>query len=149
MKVLNAAEMRAVDHGTFAALGISSRTVMENAGYGHVNNVVYYAYFDTVINEYLIRAGGLDIHNAPIVGFCVDSGCTYKQSFSFPEPVHAGLRVTKLGNSSVRYEVGLFGEGDEQPRATGFFVHVFVDRASNRSVPIPSAIRQALQAIRA
>ena len=122
---------------------------MDNDIYGHVNNVVYYSWFDTVINEYLIRAGGLDIHNAPIVGFCVDSGCTYKQSFSFPEPVHAGLRVTKLGNSSVRYEVGLFGEGDEQPRATGFFVHVFVDRASNRSVPIPSAIRQALQAIRA
>ena len=122
---------------------------MDNDIYGHVNNVVYYSWFDTVINEYLIRAGGLDIHNAPIVGFCVDSGCTYKQSFSFPEPVHAGLRVTKLGNSSVRYEVSLFGEGDEQPRATGFFVHVFVDRASNRSVPIPTSIRQALQAIQA
>lgn len=122
---------------------------MDNDIYGHVNNVVYYSWFDTVINEYLIRAGGLDIHNAPVVGFCVDSGCTYKQSFSFPEPVQAGLRVAKLGNSSVRYEVGLFGEGDEQPRATGFFVHVFVDRASNRSVPIPTSIRQALQAIQA
>lgn len=122
---------------------------MDNDIYGHVNNVVYYSWFDTVINEYLIRAGGLDIHNAPIVGFCVDSGCTYKQSFSFPEPVHAGLRVTKLGNSSVRYEVGLFGEGDEQPRASGFFVHVFVDRASNRSVPVPPTARQALQAIHA
>lgn len=120
---------------------------MDNDIYGHVNNVVYYSWFDTVINEYLIRVGGLDIHNAPVVGFCVDSGCTYKQSFTFPEPVHAGLRVTKLGNSSVRYEVSLFGANDEQPRATGFFVHVFVDRASNKSVPIPPAIRQALQAI--
>ncbi len=120
---------------------------MDNDIYGHVNNVVYYSWFDTVINEYLIRVGGLDIHNAPVVGFCVDSGCTYKQSFTFPEPVHAGLRVTKLGNSSVRYEVGLFGQSEEQPRATGFFVHVFVDRASNKSVPIPPAIRQALQAI--
>ena len=122
---------------------------MDNDIYGHVNNVVYYSWFDTVINEYLIRAGGLDIHNAPIVGFCVDSGCTYKQSFSFPEPISAGLRVSKLGNSSVRYEVGLFGEGDEQPRASGFFVHVFVDRASSRSVPVPPTIRQALQAIHA
>lgn len=120
---------------------------MDNDIYGHVNNVVYYSWFDTVINEYLIRAGGLDIHNAPIVGFCVDSGCTYKQSFSFPEPVFAGLRVTKLGNSSVRYEVALFGENDDQPRATGFFVHVFVDRASNKSVPIPLPIRAALQEI--
>ena len=120
---------------------------MDNDIYGHVNNVVYYSWFDTVINEYLIRAGGLDIHNAPIVGFCVDSGCTYKQSFAFPEPVHAGLRVTKLGNSSVRYEVALFGDGDEAPRATGFFVHVFVDRASNKSVPIPANIRSALQAL--
>jgi len=120
---------------------------MDNDIYGHVNNVVYYSWFDTVINEYLIRVGGLDIHNAPVVGFCVDSGCTYKQSFTFPEPVHAGLRVTKLGNSSVRYEVSLFGANDEQPRATGFFVHVFVDRASNKSVPIPPSIRQALQAI--
>ena len=122
---------------------------MDNDVYGHVNNVVYYSWFDTVINEYLIRTGGLDIHHAPVVGFCVDSGCTYKQSFSFPEPVHAGLRVTKLGSSSVRYEVGLFGESGDEPRALGFFVHVFVNRAERRSVPIPAAIRAALQAISA
>ena len=120
---------------------------MDNDIYGHVNNVVYYSWFDTVINEYLIRVGGLDIHNAPIVGFAVDSGCTYQKSFAFPEIVHAGLRVTKLGNSSVRYEVGLFGEGDDAPRATGFFVHVFVDRVVGKSVAIPVAIRAALQAI--
>lgn len=120
---------------------------MDNDVYGHVNNVVYYSWFDTVINEYLIRVGGLDIHSAPVVGFAVDSGCTYRQSFAFPEPVQAGLRVTKLGNSSVRYEVGLFGEGDDEPRATGFFVHVFVDREAGKSVPIPTPIRGALEAI--
>ncbi len=123
---------------------------MDNDVYGHVNNVVYYSWFDTVINEYLIRAGGLDIHNAPVVGFAVDSGCTYKKSFAFPEPVHAGLCVTKLGNSSVRYEVGLFGADDTtdaEPRAAGFFVHVFVDRVANKSVPIPAPIRAALEAI--
>ncbi len=120
---------------------------IDNDIYGHVNYVIYCSWFDTVINEYLIRHGGLDIHNAPIVGFCVDSGCTCKKSFAFPEPVHAGLRVTKLGNSSVRYEVGLFGEGDAELRALGFFVHVFVDRLANKSTPIPLAIRTALQAI--
>jgi acyl-CoA thioester hydrolase len=120
---------------------------MDNDLYGHVNNVVYYSWFDTVINEYLIRVGGLDIHHAPIVGFCVDSGCTYEKSFSFPEPVHAGLRVARLGNSSVRYEVGLFGDDFAELRASGFFVHVFVDRATNKSVPIPSSLREALQAI--
>lgn len=120
---------------------------MDNDIYGHVNNVVYYSWFDTVINEYLIRLGGLDIRNAPVVGFCVDSGCTYAKSFSFPEIVQAGLRVTKLGNSSVRYEIGLFGAGDDAPRATGFFVHVFVDRVANKSVPIPAAIREALKAL--
>ena len=120
---------------------------MDNDIYGHVNNVVYYSWFDTVINEYLIRVGGLDIHNAPVVGFAVDSGCTYKKSFAFPEPVHAGLCVSKLGNSSVRYEVGLFGEGDDEPRATGFFVHVFVDRAAGKSVGIPVAIRAALRTL--
>ena len=120
---------------------------MDNDIYGHVNNVVYYSWFDTVINEYLIRHGGLDIHNAPIVGFCVDSGCRYQRSFAFPETVHAGLRVTELGNSSVRYEIGLFGEVDDSPRASGFFVHVFVDRVANKSVPIPLAIREALNAI--
>ena len=120
---------------------------MDNDLYGHVNNAVYYSWFDTVINEYLIRVGGLDIHHAPIVGFCVDSGCTYKRSFAFPDLVHAGLRVTQMGNSSVRYQVGLFGESGEEFRALGFFVHVFVDRAAHKSVPIPSPIREALAAI--
>lgn len=120
---------------------------MDNDVYGHVNNVVYYSWFDTVINAYLIDAGGLDIHRAPVVGYCVDSGCTYRRSFSFPETVHAALRVAHLGTRSVRYEVGLFGADDEEPRASGFFVHVFVDRAANRSVAIPPTLRAALEAL--
>jgi acyl-CoA thioester hydrolase len=120
---------------------------MDNDVYGHVNNVVYYAWFDTVINRYLIDAGGLDIHASPVVGFCVESGCTYRRSFAFPEPVEAGLLVAKLGRSSVRYEIGLFGPGEPTARAHGFFVHVFVDRRQNRSVEIPSAIREALTRI--
>lgn len=122
---------------------------MDNDIYGHVNNVVYYAWFDTVINRYLVDAGGLDIHASPVVGYCVESGCTYRRSFAFPEPVEAGLRVAKLGRSSVRYEVGLFGTGEAMARALGFFVHVFVDRAENRSVAIPAAIRDALTRIAA
>ncbi|MCS6996207.1 MAG: acyl-CoA thioesterase [Casimicrobiaceae bacterium] len=120
----------------------------DNDIYGHVNNVVYYAWFDTVINRYLIEAGGLDIHGSPVVGYCVESGCTYRRSFAFPEPVEAGLRVAHLGRSSVRYEVGLFGAGEPTARAIGYFVHVFVDRAANRSVPIPEAIRRALERVR-
>ena len=95
---------------------------MDGISTATAGNVVYCSWFDTVINEHLIRAGGLDIHNAPIVGFCVDSGLYPKQSFAFPA-VHAGLRVT-LGNSSVRYEVALFGDGDEAPRATVFCARV-------------------------
>ena len=117
--------------------------------YGHVNNVEYYSFFDTVINDFLIRVGGLDIHRGEVIGLCVDSQCTFKASLEFPGVVDAGLRVSQLGNSSVRYEIGLFREGVEEPAATGRFVHVFVDRADRRPVPIPDRIRQALEGITA
>jgi acyl-CoA thioester hydrolase len=120
---------------------------MDNDVYGHVNNVVYYAYFDTVINEYLIRAGGLDIHAGATIGVCAESHCTYHAAIAFPDVVRAGLRVGTLGRSSVRYEIGLFagdGAGDE-PVATGWFVHVFVDRASRRPAAIPPQVRAALE----
>ncbi len=120
----------------------------DNDIYGHVNNVVYYSYFDTVINRYLIDAGGLDPHNDAVIGIAVETMCRFKRSFAFPEDVHAGLRVGHLGNSSVRYEIGLFGANDEAARAYGHFVHVFVDRASQRPVPIPQKIRAALEKIR-
>jgi acyl-CoA thioester hydrolase len=118
---------------------------MDNDLYGHVNNVVYYSYFDTVVNRYLIDPGGLDIHKGPVVGIVAETQCRFYKSFVYPETVDAGLRVGRLGTSSVRYEIGLFGAGDEPARAEGYFVHVFVDRATNRPVPIPASIRAALQ----
>jgi acyl-CoA thioester hydrolase len=121
---------------------------MDNDVYGHVNNVVYYSYFDTVINEYLIREGGLDIHGGRIVGYCVESQCRYLAPLAFPEIIHAGLRVAHLGNSSVRYEIALFREGDEAPAATGYFVHVFVGRDDVKPTAIPAGIRVCLEALR-
>ena len=120
---------------------------MDNDIYGHVNNVVYYAYFDTVINEYLIRKGGLDIHNSPVVGVCAESQCRYRQGFAFPEAILAGLRVGHLGRRSVRYEIGIFKEGAEGAIAEGRFVHVFVDRRTMQPVAIPADLRRALEAI--
>lgn len=120
---------------------------MDNDLYGHVNNVVYYSYFDTVVNRYLIDPGGLDIHKGTVVGIVAETQCRFFKSFSYPETVDAGLRVGRLGNSSVRYEIGLFGEGEDTARAEGHFVHVFVDRASNKPVPMPPGIRAALQRI--
>ncbi|MDH3597601.1 MAG: acyl-CoA thioesterase [Rhodospirillales bacterium] len=118
---------------------------MDNDIYGHVNNVVYYSYFDTVINEYLIREGGLDIQDGAVVGVCAESHCEFRDSFTFPETVEAGLRVGHLGRRAVRYEIGLFKEGADQPAAEGHFVHVFVDRASMTPVAIPEGIRAALE----
>ena len=117
---------------------------MDNDIYGHVNNVIYYSYFDTVINDYLIRAGGLDIHGGPVIGICAESHCRFRAAFAFPEAVEAGLRVAHMGRTSVRYEIGLFREGVERAAAVGHFVHVFVDRADMRPVPIPGPIRDAL-----
>ena len=121
----------------------------DNDVYGHVNNVEYYSFFDTVINTFLIRQGGLDIHGGGIIGLCVESHCAFKQSLEFPVGVDAGLRVAKLGNSSVRYEIGLFREGEPEPAAEGWFVHVFVDRTSRRPQPVPEQIRAALEKIKA
>lgn len=121
---------------------------MDNDIYGHVNNVVYYAYFDTVINEYLIREGGLDIHDGAAAGYCVESTCRYHRPLSFPETIDAGLRVAQLGNASVRYEIGLFRRGEDKPAAQGHFVHVFVDRAKDKPTAIPQAIRACLEKLK-
>ena len=120
---------------------------MDNDIYGHVNNVVYYSYFDTVINGYLIDPGGLDIHGGPVVGVCAESACRYRAAIAYPEAVEAGLRVQHLGRSSVRYEIGLFKAGLEAAAAEGHFVHVFVDRKNMSPVPVPEAIRTALERI--
>ena len=114
---------------------------MDNDVYGHVNNVVYYSYFDTVINRHLIAAGGLDIHAGPVIGVCVESMCQYFEPLAFPELVDAGLRVARVGSSSVRYEIGLFRRGSGKAAAQGHFVHVFVDRASRKPVSIPDQLR--------
>ena len=117
---------------------------MDNDAYGHVNNVVYYSWFDTVVNAWLIEQGLLDIHHGTPIGLVVETGCRYNRSVAFPEIVEAGLRIAKLGNSSVRWEVGLFTAGHEAPAAEGHFVHVYVDRETRRPAPLPDAWRQAL-----
>ncbi|MEM7225011.1 MAG: thioesterase family protein [Pseudomonadota bacterium] len=117
---------------------------MDNDIYGHVNNVVYYSYFDTVINDYLIREGGLDIQGGEVIGVCAESHCNFFGSLAFPEVVEAGLRVGHLGRRAVRYEIGLFSEGREEAAAEGHFVHVFVTRADMSPTPIPEKIRAAL-----
>ncbi|GIK85563.1 MAG: thioesterase [Betaproteobacteria bacterium] len=120
----------------------------DNDAYGHVNNVVYYAYFDTVVNEHLINAAGLDIAEDPVVGLVVETTCRYHRPLSFPDVVDAGLRVERLGTSSVTYAIGLFRAGDDEAAASGRFVHVWVDRATQRPVPVPARIRAALEALR-
>ncbi|MFQ6021925.1 MAG: acyl-CoA thioesterase [Acidiferrobacterales bacterium] len=118
---------------------------MDNDIYGHVNNVVYYSYFDTVINHYLVAEGGLDIAAGPVIGIAAESLCRFQRELTFPEVVEAGLRVAHVGNASVRYEIGLFSRDHEQATAVGYFVHVFVDRNTRKPVPIPPQIRSALE----
>ena len=117
---------------------------MDNDIYGHVNNALYYAFFDTAINEYLIARGGLDISAGAVVAFAAESQCQYLRPLAFPGAVEIGLRVGKLGNSSVRYELAIFKQGEDSAAAAGYFVHVFVDRETQRPVPIPTEIRAAL-----
>ena len=119
----------------------------DNDLYGHVNNVVYFAYFDTVINRYLIDPGGLDIQAGQVIGIAVENQCRFHRSFAYPDDIEAGLAVTRLGTSSVRYEIGLFAPGEDEARADGYFVHVFVERASMRPVPIGERLRHALASI--
>lgn len=116
----------------------------DNDIYGHVNNVMYYSYFDTTANRYLIDEGGLDIHAGNIIGLVVDSGCSYFAPVAFPDQLEGGLAISKLGNSSVRYEIGIFKKGEQTAVAQGHFVHVFVDRAQRQSTPIPEQMREAL-----
>jgi len=120
---------------------------MDNDVYGHVNNVVYYSYFDTVVNQYLIQQRALDIENSQVVGLVVETSCQYFAPIAFPDLVTAGLRVAKVGNSSVRYEIGIFRNGEESGSAQGFFVHVYVDRITRRPAPLPTALRTAVDRI--
>src|SRR3954470_13556617 len=121
----------------------------DNDVYGHVNNVVYYAFFDTAVNGCLIAAGVLDIATSPVIGLVVETGCRYFASIAFPDRVTAGIRVAHRGTSSVRYEVGLFREDEDEAAAQGHFVHVYVDRATQRPVPLPEALRRVLERLAA
>lgn len=117
---------------------------MDNDAYGHVNNVVYYSFFDTAVNRHLIERGVLDIAHSPVIGFVIETRCTYFSSIGFPDDVTVGLRVLKLGRSSVQYDIALFRNDNDQASAVGRFTHVYVDRQSNRSVPIPAPVRAVL-----
>lgn len=119
----------------------------DNDVYGHVNNVVYYYYFDTVVNKFLIDKGLLEIGKSDVIGLVVETGCQYFAPISFPDIITAGLRVAKLGKSSVRYEIGLFRGDETTASAQGHFVHVYVDEAARRPVPLPADMRAALEEI--
>ncbi|PUE62596.1 thioesterase [Limnohabitans sp. 2KL-17] len=120
---------------------------MDNDVYGHVNNVVYYSWFDTAVNATLIEQGVLDIHAGSTIGLVVETQCFYFVPLAFPQTIDAGIRVAKLGTSSVRYEVGLFAQGDDKTAARGHFVHVYVDRKTRRPVPLPSAFKTFLETL--
>jgi len=119
---------------------------MDNDAYGHVNNVVYYSFFDTVVNAWLIERGALDVETSRVIGLVVETGCQYFAPLTYPETVTAALRVARIGRSSVRYEVALFAEGCDTAAAQGHFIHVYVDRATRRPVAeLPAALRTALE----
>jgi acyl-CoA thioester hydrolase len=122
---------------------------MDNDVYGHVNNVVYYSYFDTAVNAHLVETGVLDPATSPVTGLVVETSCTYFESISFPETVEAGIAVAALGRSSVTYRVAIFKAGAELAAAQGRFTHVYVDRASGRPVEIPAATRAVMEPLRA
>lgn len=117
---------------------------MDNDVYGHVNNVQYYSYFDTAVNHYLIQSGWLDIHGGDVVGLVVETRCSYAASVAFPDELDVGLRVEKIGNSSVRYGIAIFRRGEDLAAAEGHFIHVYVDRRSNAPVRVPDALREVL-----
>jgi acyl-CoA thioester hydrolase len=118
----------------------------DNDVYGHVNNVVYYSWFDTAVNAYLIEQGVLDIYGGSTIGLVVETQCNYFASLAFPQTVHAGIRVAKLGTSSVRYEVGIFGDG-ELTAAKGHFIHVYVDQVTRKPVALPPELKKVLETL--
>lgn len=120
----------------------------DNDIYGHVNNVVYYSWFDTAVNAHLIEQGALDIHGGEVIGLVIETQCNYFAPLAFPQTVWAGLRVAHLGSSSVRYEVGLFAEGEDLAAACGHFVHVYVNRETRRPVPLPDLLKNTLETLR-
>jgi acyl-CoA thioester hydrolase len=137
------------DRGAFRHYSTLQTRWEDNDVYGHVNNVVYYSFFDTAVNRYLIEAGALDIEAGAVIGLVVETQCRYHAPLAFPDTLQIGIRVARIGTSSVRYEVGVFRAGEEEAAADGHFVHVYVDRVTRRPVPLPEALRTALAAIHA
>ncbi len=121
---------------------------MDNDAYGHVNNTVYYSFFDTVVNATLIEAGALDIEKGAVIGLVVETHCNYFAPLAFPQTLHAGLRVAHIGTSSVRYEIGLFAEAENSCAAHGHFVHVYVDRVNRRPVSLPQSLITCLEKLK-
>lgn len=132
----------------FRAFRTISTRWMDNDAYGHVNNVVYYSWFDTVVNAHLIEQGVLDIHQGETIGLVIETQCNYFASLAFPQNVEAGLRVAHMGTSSVRYEVGLFAQGEPLTAAKGHFVHVYVDSKTRRPVPLPAPLKAVLEQLK-
>ncbi|MDD0815383.1 thioesterase family protein [Curvibacter sp. HBC28] len=135
------------ERGAYPAFRLITTRWMDNDVYGHVNNVVYYSWFDTAVNAYLIEQGVLDIHQGATIGLVIETKCNYFAPLAFPQNIEAGIRVARLGNSSVRYEVGLFAEGEPLTAAKGHFVHVYVDRETRRPVPVPPPLRAVLEGL--
>lgn len=128
----------------YAHLAVIDTRWMDNDAYGHVNNVVYYSFFDTAVNRWLIERGLLDVAASDAIGLVVETGCRYFRPLTFPDRVTTGLRVAHIGTSSVRYEIAVFRNDEQDAAAAGHFVHVYTDRATRRPTPIPDPVRQAL-----
>jgi acyl-CoA thioester hydrolase len=141
----SAAKPQPEPRSAYRAFRTISTRWMDNDVYGHVNNVVYYSWFDTAVNAHLIERGALDIHAGEVIGLVIETQCNYFAPLAFPQAVEAGIRVARLGTSSVRYEVGLFAAGEPLTAAKGHFIHVYVDRASRRPVPLPARLRAVLE----
>ena len=140
--------MRDSTRAQFAYLTSLDTRWMDNDAYGHVNNVVYYSYFDTVVNRWLVEQGLLDITASSAIGLVVETQCVFYQPIAFPDRIDVGLRVAQIGTSSVRYELAIFRQGDERPAAAGHFAHVYVNRETRRPTPIPETTRQAIETLR-
>jgi acyl-CoA thioester hydrolase len=138
---------RPESRSAYRALRTLTTRWMDNDVYGHVNNVVYYSWFDTAVNAHLIEHGALDIHSGEVIGLVVETQCNYFAPLAFPQTIEAGIRVARLGRSSVRYEVGLFAQGEPLTAARGHFVHVYVDRVQRRPVPLPETLKTVLESL--
>jgi acyl-CoA thioester hydrolase len=139
---------QAPSRSAYAVFRTISTRWMDNDVYGHVNNVVYYSWFDTAVNAYLIEQGVLDIHQGEVIGLVIETQCNYFAPLAFPQTVHAGIRVAHMGTSSVRYEVGLFAQDSDTAAACGHFVHVYVDRINRRPAILPAALKTTLETLR-